>query len=166
MGKKPAIALWLIAFLAVALLGSWLIARRAQGRRQAAGEARCMAEAQAALEAYLRGEPGAAGPLRGGPTGLDRAAVLDRFGELREITGSQYSGAGWNIQGYHYVTAHRTAVFAKASVRLQIHVTEGRKTAPGQAAVRVTALDYDHSNGMTAFVAHPDLVDPDAPAPR
>jgi hypothetical protein len=168
MWKRLAIALGVVALAgAAAVVGARLAGHLADGRRRAADETRYVAEAQAALEAYLRGEAGAGDPVpAGGPTALSRAAARDRFGELREITGQGYGHPVWNIQGYHYLDAQRTAVFARAAVPLKIYVTEGRKTAPGEAAVRLTALRYDHSNGMSAYVAHPDLVDPESPAPR
>ena len=154
MRKRLAIALGVVALLvtAAALLGPrhW---RRAQD------EARYVSEAQAALEAYHRGEAGAAGPRPDSPNSLDQAAAVDRFGQLQEITGQGYSQAVWNIQGYDYLIASRRARFAKGVVPLKIYVTAGGKTAPGEAAVRVTALHYDHSNGMSAYVVHPEYVE-------
>ncbi|HET7722118.1 MAG TPA: hypothetical protein VFK43_19260 [Acidimicrobiales bacterium] len=167
MRKRLAIALAVVALLGAATVGGIRLAGHlAETRRRAADETRYVAEAQAALEAYLRGAPGDAGPRDGAPndTTLDRATALERFGELREITGHGHGHPAWNIQDYHYLDAQRTARFAKATITLKIYVTEGRRTAPGEAAVRVTALHYDHSNGMSAYVAHPELVNPDEPA--
>jgi len=130
-------------------------------------ETRMVDEAQAAVEKFFREEKQEADDNQGAPVKYnkeltsDRNAMIDKFGVLQSITGHGYLRPAWNIQGYHYLTAHRTANFSKGAIPLKIYVTEGRVTAPGKAVVFVRPwIEYDTVNHMSIFVSHPDLVQP------
>ncbi|HLN32106.1 MAG TPA: hypothetical protein VK395_30525 [Gemmataceae bacterium] len=130
-------------------------------------ETRMVDEAQAAVEKIFREEKQEADDNQGAPVKYNkevtsnRNAIVEKFGVLQSITGNGYLHPAWNIQGYHYLTAHRTANFSKGAIPLKIYVTEGRVTAPGKAVVYVRPwIEYDTANHMSIFVSHPDLVQP------
>jgi hypothetical protein len=125
-------------------------------------ETQWVEEAQAAVEAFLRnGKQAANGPETGNIDNkvvFDKEAIIEKFGSLQSISGSGYGHPAWNIQGYHYLTAQRTAHFSKGPVPLKIQVTEGRVTAPSRTDICVKAgIQYDSANHMTIFVSHPQL---------
>jgi hypothetical protein len=129
-------------------------------------EEQWVAEAQEALVAYLR-ETGAdidAAPdeetkrlgLDRGE--LDRSAVLEKLGSLESITGSGYSHAVWNIQGYDYLIAHREGKFSNATVPLMIYVLQGSATAPGKSAIYVhPKIEFCNGAYYTFYVSHQRL---------
>lgn len=148
---------WARAGLAACLILSLLLAVSSCFR-----ERHWVEEAQAAVEDSFRegSDLGASGSgnMQSGRTAPAsiRAEILSKFGPLQRIEGSGYSYPFWNIQGYEYLTAHRTAVFARGRVQLKLYVTEGGETAPGQRNVSISSMDRDYS-GLTVMVAHPRL---------
>lgn len=120
--------------------------RSAVGRSSSAARARWSAEAQAAVESWLRSDT----------NGL----FTPRFGKFVRLQGSGYVWPPvWNIQGYDYLTLHRTAQFTAGTIPVVIYVTEGAVTAPGQTNVGTPVLDgpVSPAQGAHIRVSHPEV---------
>src|ERR1035441_6222136 len=118
----------------------------ATGRSSAAARARWSAEAQAAVESWLRSDT--------------NELFTPSFGKFVRLQGSGYV---WpplaNIQGYDYLTLHRTAQFTEGTIPVVIYVTEGAVTAPGQTNVGTPVLDgpVSPAQGARIRVSHPEV---------
>jgi len=88
----------------------------------ASQEARWVAEGQEAVETYLRDHPAA--------LVQPDTTLAVRFGAFEGMMGDGYEYPTWNIQGYHYLTAHRVGQFSKGKVPVRIYVAEGSQTNP------------------------------------
>ncbi|HYE31848.1 MAG TPA: hypothetical protein VEH27_10485 [Methylomirabilota bacterium] len=117
----------------ILLIASLIFLNRKPSRAQVAHES------QAAVEAFLK-------------AGVEPAFA--EFGEFKELTGEGFHKPVWNIQGYDYITLPRQARFAKKTVDLTIHVTEG---SPGQTNIGTPRLEGTIApyQGATIFVSHP-----------
>jgi hypothetical protein len=101
-------------------------------------ETEWVAEALGALKAYLAENP--------------NVAVLRPLGRFQKLTGKGYGRPVWNIQGYDYLLADRTAEFSNKTVRTRICVTPGN-----EIMVDPDRITYDDTNGLSFFVSHPGL---------
>jgi len=118
----------------------------ATGRSSAEARARWSGEAQAAVESWLRSDT----------NGL----FTPRFGKFVKLQGSGYVWPPvWNIQGYDYITLHRTAQFTEGTIPVVIYVTEGAITAPGQTSVGTPVLEglVSPAQGAHIRVSHPEV---------
>lgn len=106
-------------------------------------EQKCVAEAEAAVEAHFQ-------------RNLEPAAMA-RLGNFQNMTGEGYFYPMWNIQGYRYLTANRIARFANVSVPIRIYVTEGGKTLPGSQEVVIQRVDFNVYHTLYVYVSHPAL---------
>ncbi len=104
---------------------------------------RWAAEGQAAVERFLREQPD------------PRLASLGPFEALQ---GSGWVPPVWNIQGYEFISLHRTARFERGVIRMVIHVTESRASDGNSRSPGTPRLEsYSPIQGATIFVSHPEL---------
>ena len=132
-------------WLTVCLTLSVLVMATGCGESKRTTHARCAAEGQAAVEAFLR---------------TDAAAIFtNKFGSFVSMEGSDYSYPVWNIQGHLYLTLTRQAIFKRGGKPIVIYVTEGRVTAPGLTNVGQPRIEgrLDPFQGTRIFVSHPLL---------
>lgn len=106
-------------------------------------EQKCVAEAEAAVEAHFQ-------------RNLEPAAMA-RLGTFQDMTGEGYFYPLWNIQGYHYLTANRIAQFANVSVPVRIYVREGGKINPSNQEVVIDGVDFNVYHTLYVYVSHPAL---------
>lgn len=111
-------------------------------------EVRCVEEGQVVVDTYFR---------KGGGSKLTNS-----FGNYIRLDGSGFSRPVWNIQGYHYLTLDRQAVFSKGSMPLRIHVVEARAAAVKTNTVAIFSVEGIPASGqgLTIMVAHPELTPP------
>lgn len=110
------------------------------------GRSQWCAEAQAAVESWLRADT--------------NNLFTPKYGKFVSLKGSGYVWPPtWNIQGYDYVTLHRTGHFADGTLPVTIYVTEGALTAPGQTNLGIPVLDGPVAGGQGAriFISHPKV---------
>ena len=130
---------WLMVLLVVAV-----IAVAGCGESKKSIHARCAAEGQAVVEAFLRNEA--------------PASFTNDLGSFVKLDGSGFYNPVWNIQGYFYLTLDRTGSFQRRTIPIRIFVTEGRVTAPGSTNVgRPRIESVSMVQGARLFVSHPDL---------
>lgn len=104
------------------------------------------AEAQAAVESWLRADT--------------NNLFTPKYGKFVRLEGSGYQWPPvWNIQGYDYITLHRTGHFADGTIPIKIYVTEGAVTAPGQTNLGIPVLDgpVTDAQGAGIFISHPKV---------
>jgi hypothetical protein len=101
-------------------------------------ETRWCAEAQAAVESWIRSDT--------------NNWFRPEFGDLVSVEGSGFAEPVWNIQGFDYLTLHRTAHFTLGTIPLTIYAI-GRK--PG-TNIATPFLDgyVSEQQGATIFVSH------------
>jgi hypothetical protein len=106
---------------------------------------RWCAEAQAAVESWLRADT--------------NNWFTPKYGKFVSLKGSGYVWPpAWNIQGYDYMTLHRTGHFADGTLPVTIYVTEGAITAPGQTNLGIPVLDGPvTAQGARIFISHPKV---------
>lgn len=104
------------------------------------------AEAQAAVESWLRADT--------------NNLFTPKYGKFVSLKGSGYVWPpAWNIQGYDYIALHRTGHFADGTIPVTIYVTEGALTAPGQTNLGIPVLDGPVTDvqGARIFISHPKV---------
>jgi hypothetical protein len=104
------------------------------------------AEAQAAVESWLRADT--------------NNLFTPKYGKFVSLQGTGFvRSAVWNIQGYDYITLHRTGHFADGTIPVTIYVTEGAVTAPGQTTVGTPVLEgpVTSAQGARIFISHPKV---------
>jgi hypothetical protein len=131
---------WLMVLLVVTVL-----AVAGCGESKESIHARCAAEGQAAVEAFLRNEA--------------PAFFTNDLGSFVKLDGSGFYDPVWNIQGYYYLTLDRTGSFQRRRIPIRIFVTEGRLTAPGSTNVGRPRIEgvISKFQGARLFVSHPNL---------
>ena len=136
----------LCCFVAGLLADNAASGASATGRSPADARARWSAEAQAAVESWLRSDT--------------NELFTPSFGKFVRLQGSGYVWPPlWNIQGFDYLTLHRTAQFTEGTIPVVIYVTEGAVTAPGQTNVGTPVLEapVTSAQGARIRVSHPEV---------
>lgn len=110
------------------------------------GRSQWCAEAQAAVESWLRGDT--------------NNLFTPEYGKFVSLQGTGFVWPPvWNIQGYDYITLHRTGHFTDGKIPVTIYVTEGAVTAPGQTTLGTPVLEgpVTSAQGARIFISHPKV---------
>ena len=111
-------------------------------------EIRWVQEGHAVVDAYFRNDAG---------NNLSNA-----YGAYLRLDGTGFGRPFWNIQGYHYLTLDRRAVFSKGAMPVRIHVVEARAADFTTNTVAIVSVEGvpTSDEGLTIRVAHPQLKPP------
>ena len=110
------------------------------------GRSQWCAEAQAAVESWLRSDT--------------NNLFTPEYGKFVSLQGTGFVWPPvWNIQGYDYITLHRTGHFTDGTIPVTIYVTEGAVTAPGQTTLGTPVLEgpVTSAQGARIFISHPKV---------
>ncbi|MCU0772784.1 MAG: hypothetical protein MUE94_13595 [Verrucomicrobia bacterium] len=106
---------------------------------------RWCAEAQTAVESWLLADT--------------NNLFTPKYGKFVSLQGTGFvRSTVWNIQGYDYLTLHRTGHFTEGTIPVTIYVTEGAVTAPGQTNLGIPVLEGPvTAQGARIFISHPNV---------
>jgi hypothetical protein len=111
-------------------------------------EVRCVEEGQAVVDGYFREGAG--------------SKLTNSFGNYLSLDGGGFSRPVWNIQGYHFLTLDRRAIFSNGSIPVSIHVVEARAAGVKADTVAIVSIQGNATSGqgLIMMVSHPQLVPP------